>query len=133
MVIQVPTQSKGAEWGDTGHLCSKFRSPFGVAWPACVIALKWTGATVTVLCGGAQLRVFVDRWPACRIMRCVMSQAQKIRTRIMTHYRRIFFQQGIDYVATPTTGATAPVIEYAPYPLLPTLLPVLFLADSAPG
>ncbi|CAL8466609.1 g6145 [Coccomyxa elongata] len=38
-------------------------------------------------------------------------QAQKIRTRIMTHYRRIFFQQGIDYVATPTTGATAPVID----------------------
>lgn len=31
----------------------------------------------------------------------------------MTHYRRIFFQQGIDYVATPTTGATAPVIECA--------------------
>ena len=38
-------------------------------------------------------------------------QAQKIRTRLMRHYRRIFFEQGIDYVATPTTGTTAPVIR----------------------
>ena len=41
----------------------------------------------------------------------VLLQAQKIRTRLMTHYRRIFFQQGIDYVATPTTATTAPVIR----------------------
>ena len=41
----------------------------------------------------------------------VRLQAQKIRTRLMRHYRRIFFEQGIDYVATPTTGTTAPVIR----------------------
>ena len=41
----------------------------------------------------------------------VLLQAQKIRTRLMRHYRRIFFEQGIDYVATPTTGTTAPVIR----------------------
>lgn len=46
----------------------------------------------------------------------------------MTHYRRIFFQQGIDYVATPTTGATAPVIECDFNTLLPTQLPLLFVA-----
>ena len=29
----------------------------------------------------------------------------------MVHYRRIFFEQGIDYVATPTVGTTAPLIR----------------------
>lgn len=31
----------------------------------------------------------------------------------MIHYRRIFFEKGIDYVATPTTGAVAPTIRLA--------------------
>ena len=44
---------------------------------------------------------------------CTVLQAQKIRTRLMTHYRRIFFDKGIDYVATPTTGTTAPIIRCA--------------------
>ena len=44
---------------------------------------------------------------------CMVLQAQKIRTRLMTHYRRIFFDKGIDYVATPTTGTTAPIIRCA--------------------
>ena len=42
-----------------------------------------------------------------------VSQAQKIRTRLMTHYKRIFFEKDIDYVATPTTGTTAPIIRWA--------------------
>ena len=29
----------------------------------------------------------------------------------MTHYTRIFYENGVDYVATPTTGTTAPVIR----------------------
>ena len=29
----------------------------------------------------------------------------------MTHYKRIFFEKRIDYVATPTTGTTAPIIR----------------------
>ena len=39
------------------------------------------------------------------------TQAQKIRTRLMTHYTRIFYEKDIDYVATPTTGTTAPTIR----------------------
>lgn len=39
------------------------------------------------------------------------SQAQKIRTRLMTHYRRIFYEKDVDYVATPTTATTAPIIR----------------------
>ena len=40
------------------------------------------------------------------------SQAQKIRTRLMTHYKRIFYEKDVDYVATPTTGTTAPIIRW---------------------
>jgi hypothetical protein len=40
-------------------------------------------------------------------------QAQRIRTRLMVHYRRIFVAQRIDFVATPTTGTTAPIIRCA--------------------
>lgn len=56
------------------------------------------------------------------------AQAQKIRTRIMTHYRRLFFQQGIDFVATPTTGTTAPLIECALDPTLQSLAAMMSAA-----
>ncbi len=56
------------------------------------------------------------------------AQAQKIRTRIMTHYRRLFFEKGIDYVATPTTGATAPIIECALVPRSSSRLTLPYLA-----
>ena len=29
----------------------------------------------------------------------------------MTHYTRIFYEKDVDYVATPTTGTTAPIIR----------------------
>ena len=39
-----------------------------------------------------------------------------MRTRLMVHYRRIFAEKGVDYVATPTTGTTAPLIRCGPRP-----------------
>ena len=41
-----------------------------------------------------------------------------MRTRLMVHYRRIFADRGVDYVATPTTGTTAPLIRCALPPLV---------------
>ena len=29
----------------------------------------------------------------------------------MIHYTRIFYEKDVDYVATPTTGTTAPIIR----------------------
>ena len=39
-----------------------------------------------------------------------MGQAQKARTRAMSHVGRLFHEQGIDYLATPTVAVTAPPI-----------------------
>ena len=49
-------------------------------------------------------------------------QAQQIRTRLMVHMRRIFYEQGVDFIATPTTGVTAPLIQCVRCSLLLLLL-----------
>ncbi len=43
-------------------------------------------------------------------------QAQKIRSRLLCHMRRIF--QEVDFIATPTVGITAPELRYSSFTVL---------------
>ncbi len=52
--------------------------------------------------------------PHHRLRVSALSQAQKARTRALVHVRRLFREQLIDFVATPTVAVTAPGITCAP-------------------
>ncbi len=49
-----------------------------------------------------------------RLCASALSQAQKARTRALVHVRRLFREQLVDFVATPTVAVTAPEIMCAP-------------------